>query len=114
MDVLEKVKVGDKLRFRDGISIDEKPSRMSRWLAGENKDVTINGITDIIERAIAMNMTINERVVTSLENLKVTYKSCKSIVQSLNDLQLMIQEYSYGKMIREKEESVRCWTANNR
>lgn len=114
MDVLEKVQVGHKLRFRDGISIDEHPSRVSRWLAGENKDVTIKGITDIIERAIAMNLVISERVVTSLDNLKVTYTSSKSMVQSLTDLQLMIQEYSYGKMMRETEESARCWKANNR
>ena len=112
MDVLEKVEVGQKLRFTGGISIDETPSRMSRWLAGENKDTTIKGVTDIIERAIAMNIPIKERVVTALENLKTTYKSSKGIVQSLTDLQLMIQEYSYGRMIRETEESVRCWKAD--
>jgi hypothetical protein len=98
LSVLEKIEPGQKLKFKGGVAIDENPSRINRWLSGENKDATLKGLVDIIERAMKANVTINNTIVFSLENMKMTYHKSKSMVQSLTDLQGRINEYAYERM----------------
>ena len=98
LTVLEKIEPGQKLKFKGGVAIDENPSRINRWMSGEGKDATLKGLVDVIERAMKANVIIRNTVVMSLENLKITYRKSKSMVQGLTDLQGRINEYEYERM----------------
>jgi len=94
LSILENIEPGQKLSFYYGdITVVNKVSRISRWISGNNKDVTLSEISKIIDIAMICNTPIDQKVVTSLENMKVTYQTSKSMVKSLSDLQEKIIKY---------------------
>ena len=94
MEVLEKIEPGQKLSFKCGkVEIVDNPSRLGRWLSGDNKHTTLQGVTDIIQGAMSSGLYISTKTLTGLDNLKVTYSKSKTMVTRLTDLQDRIKEY---------------------
>jgi hypothetical protein len=94
MEVLEKIEPGQKLSFKCGkVEIVDNPSRIGRWLSGENKHTTLRGVTDIVEAAMSSGSYISSKVLSGLENLKVTYSSSKTMGTRLTELQERIRMY---------------------
>jgi hypothetical protein len=98
--VLEIIQPGQKLTFKNGIEIVDNPSRIGRWLSGDNKETTIEGLTKIIDTAIALGVPISHNVVHALENLKMTYHKSKTMMVKLSELQKKIHDSSYTFMPR--------------
>jgi hypothetical protein len=91
MEVLENIRPGQKLSFKGGkVEIVDNPSRISRWLSGENKHTTLQGVTDIINGAVASGSPISSNVVNALDTLKITYRNSKTMVTKLSELQSQI------------------------
>lgn len=101
MDVLEKLQPGQKLSFKRGkVEIVDNPSRISRWLSGETKHTTLQGVTDIIHGAMTSGAHISSSVVYGLDNLKITYHKSRTMVIKLSELQKQVKEYMYERMSR--------------
>lgn len=94
LSILEKIEPGQKLTVYKGtITIVNHSTRIGRWISGNNRHVTLTEISNIIDTAISSNTPIDERIITSLENLKLTYHTSKNMVQSLLMLQEKIAKY---------------------
>ena len=101
MEVLEKVGPGQKLSFKGGkVEIVDNPSRIGRWLSGENKHTTLQGVTDIVNGAMASGSTISSKLICALDNLKNTYHKSKTMVTKLSELQKQVKEYMYERLSR--------------
>ncbi len=101
MEVLENVGPGQKLSFKGGkVEIVDNPSRIGRWLSGENKHTTLQGVTDTVRGAMASDLHINTRVICALDNLKITYHKSKTMVTKLSELQKEVKEYMYERLSR--------------
>jgi hypothetical protein len=98
---IEAIEPGQKLSFKGGkVEIVDNPSRIGRWLSGENKHTTIEGITKIVDTAISSGVPISYKFSQALENLKMTYHKSKSMMIEFNEMQRKIKEYSYEFMLR--------------
>ena len=94
--ILEKIEPGQKLAFYHGdVTIVNNASRIGRWISGNNRHVTLSEISKIIDIAISLNTPIDEKIITSLDNLKLTYHNSKNMVQSLTLLQEKITKYMF-------------------
>jgi hypothetical protein len=101
LEVLGKIQPGQKLSFKCGtVEIVDNPSRIGRWLSGDNKRTTLEGVTRIIEAAITEGRPINSDVVKGLDNLRLTYCTSKSVDIKLAELQIRIKEHSYQLMLK--------------
>ena len=101
LEVLEKIQPGQKLSFKCGtVEIVDNPSRIGRWLSGESKRTTLEGVTRIIETAISEGRPIHSDVIKGLDNLRLTYCKSKSVNIQLADLQKRIKEHSYEMLLR--------------
>jgi hypothetical protein len=97
MEILVNIKPGQKLSFKGGkVEIVDNPSRLSRWLSGENKHTTLKGVRDVIESEMSKGTPMGQQVIKALENLKVTYRSSKTMTTELTELQNRIHEYYYN------------------
>ena len=101
LEVLGKIQPGQKLSFKCGtVEIVDNPSRIGRWLSGENKRTTLEGVTRIIEVAISEGLPISSDVIKGLDNLRLTYCTSKSVDIKLAELQIRIKEHSYQLMLK--------------
>ena len=98
--ILSSIKEGQKLKFKDGMCIDEKPSRYSRWMSGEGEKSTVDGLTDLVDKAISFNLDLDQQVINALDCLKVTYKRSTTMVLYLSELQCRIRRYTYERLLR--------------
>ena len=99
MEVLENLGPGQKLSFKGGkIEIVDNPSRRGRWLSGENKRTTLQGVTDIVHGSMTSGSHISSKVIGALDNLKLTYHKSKTMVTKLSDLQKEVKEYMYERL----------------
>jgi hypothetical protein len=94
LNILEKVEPGQKLSFSGGkITIVEKPTAIGRWYAGDSKHKTLIEVSKIVDNAMNIGVPIDTKIITALENLKVTYHKSKEIVLALAGLQKHIKNY---------------------
>jgi hypothetical protein len=101
MEVLENLGPGQKLSFKGGkVEIVDNPSRIGRWLSGENKHTTLQGVTDIVHGAMASGTHISSKVICALDNLKNTYHKSKTMVTKISELQKEVKEYMYERLSR--------------
>ena len=101
LSVLGKVGPGQKLSFAWGeITIVENPSKIFRWFVGDGKHTTLAGVSRIIHDAIHLDLPIGQDVLTSLENLKLTYHACDKTCFNLDVIKSQIQRYMYDREIK--------------
>ena len=101
LEVLGKIQPGQKLSFKCGtVEIVDNPSRIGRWLSGENKRTTLEGVTRIIEVAISEGLPISSDVIKGLDNLRLTYCTSKSVDIKLAELQKRIKDHSYELLLK--------------
>ena len=94
LSILENIEPGQKLTFNNGnVTLVNHSTRIGRWISGNNRHVTLSEISKIIDIAISLNTPIDEKIISSLENLKLTYHSSSNMVQSLTLLQEKITKY---------------------
>ena len=102
LSILEKVEPGQKLSFLGGkMKVVENPSAIGRWYSGDSKHRTLIEVSKIIDSAMNIGVPIDTKVITALENLKVTYHKSKEIVLALAGLQKHIKSYLVQKLERE-------------
>ena len=98
LSILENIEVSQKLSFKDGeMTLVENPSRITRWLSGDGKEKTLVELEKIIDLAIGFNIPIYQKVIQSLENLKITYHKSKKMMLRLTDLQRLITKYMHER-----------------
>jgi hypothetical protein len=89
---LEKIEAGQKLSFYAGkFSITDKPNSFFRWINGDSKFITVAYITQVVNEAILRGLPLNTTLITSLENLKMTYHSNIEVMSQLTKIQLEIK-----------------------
>ena len=101
LEVLGNIQPGQKLSFKCGtVEIVDNPSRIGRWLSGDNKRTTLEGISRIIETAISEGLPISSDVLRGLDNLRLTYCTSKSVDIKLAELQKRIKDHSYELLLK--------------
>ena len=93
LETLCKVEAGQKLSFDCGVfNIVDKPNGIYRWIKGDSKHITVAYITQVVNSAILHNLPFDgDKVLSALENLKITYHSNLKVVTDLTRIQLDVR-----------------------
>ena len=97
LDTLGKIQSGQKLSVSTGkFQIVDKPFGIFRWLSGDNKNITVAYIRQVVDNAILKNIPFDGKLILhALENLKMTYHKHLSVISELTKIQLDIKNEMY-------------------
>jgi hypothetical protein len=88
LKTLGELELGQKLSVRAGnLVIDKNPSGIKRWLWGDSSKNILPYIDEIIKLALEMNVPIDEKVLTALDNLKQTYSTKQDMFLYITKIQ---------------------------